>query len=134
MEDSQKQQPVPEAKKDSVKESKQNKTAGNTQEKNWLEQLLGTTEQDGIKNIYKLLTHPLALVTVLVFVLLWSLKQKNKGSGISMENEELKGELAFMKKKYKKLKKRLNNITEEARDSTTEKPGKPVKRPLVLVN
>jgi hypothetical protein len=134
MEDSQKQQPGPEAKKDTVKESKQNQNAGNTPDKDWLNQLMGTTEQDGIKNIYKLLTHPLALVAVLVFVLLWSLKEKKTDSGISKENEELKEELAFMKKKYKKLKKRVDNITEETRDSIIEHPGKPMKRPLVLVD
>jgi hypothetical protein len=134
MEDIQKQQPGPEAKKDSVKDSKQNQTAGNTQEKDWLEQLLGTTEQDGIKSIYKLLTHPLALVAVLTFVLLWLLKQKKTDSGISKENEELKEELAFVKKKYKKLKRRVDNITEETSASTTENPGKPRKRPLVLID
>jgi membrane protein insertase Oxa1/YidC/SpoIIIJ len=130
MDDTQIQQPRPEAKKDTVKESKQNQTAGNTQEKDWWEQLLGTTEQDGIKNIYKLITHPLALVTVLVFMLFWSLKQKKTDSGISKENEELKGELAFMKKKYKKLKKCM----QETSDTTTENPDKPIKRPLVLVD
>jgi uncharacterized protein YhaN len=133
MEDNQKQQRVPEAKKDTVKESKQNQPAGNAQEKDWLEQLLGTTEQDGIKNIYKFLTHPMALVAVLVFILLWSLKEKKTNSGFSKENEELKEELAFMKKKYKKLKKRVDNITEETRDSTIEPSGKSMKRPLVVV-
>lgn len=134
MENTQRQQPVPEAKKDSVKDRQQNQTDGNTQGKDWLNQLMGTTEQDGIKNIYKLLTHPLALVAVLVFVLLWSLKEKKTDSGISKENEELKEELAFMKKKYKKLEKRVDNITEETRDSTVEHPGKSMKRPLVLVD
>lgn len=134
MEDTQKQQPGPEAKKDTVKDSKQSHTAGNIPEKDWWEQLLGTTEQDGVKNIYNLLTHPLALVTMVVFVLYWLLKQKKMDSGISKENDELKGELAFMKKKYKKLKKRLDNITDETSDAATENPDKPAKRPLVLLD
>ena len=133
MENTQKQQPGPETKKDTVKDKKQNQNAGNTQDKDWLNQLMGTTEQDGIKNIYKLLTHPLALVAVLVFVLLWSRKEKKTDSGISKENEELKEELAFIKKKYKKLKRRLDN-TDETSDSTIENPGKSMKRPLVLVD
>ena len=133
MENTQKQKPGPETKKDTVNDSKQNQNACNTQDKDWLNQLIGTTEQDGIKNIYKLLTHPLALVAVLVFVLLWSLKEKKTDSGISKENEELKKELTFIKKKYKKLKRRLNN-TDETRDSTIEHPGKYMKRPLVLID
>ncbi len=134
MENTQKRQPEPETKKDTVKDNKQNQNAGNTQDKDLLNQLMGTTEQDGIKNIYKLLTHPLALVAVLVFVLLWSLKEKKTDRGISKENEELKEELAFMKKKYKKLKKRMDDITDETSEINTENPDKPVKRLLVLVD
>ena len=133
MEDTGKQQPGPEAKKDNVKDGKQTQPAGNTQEKDWWEQLLGTTEQDGIKGIYKLITHPLALIAVLVFVIVWSLKQKKTDSGISKENEELKGELAAMKKKYKKLKNRLDKISEETDNPTAENFDKPVKRPLALI-
>jgi len=134
MEDTGKQQTGPEAKKDNVKDGKQNQTAGKTQEKDWWEQLLGITEQDGIKGIYKLITHPLALVAILVFVIVWSMKQKKTDSGISKQNEELKGELATMKKKYKKLKKRLNTIMEETGNPTTENFDKPVKRPLALID
>lgn len=134
MEDNGKRQPGPEAKKDNVKDGKQNPAAGNTQEKDWWEQLMGTTEQDGIKGIYKLITHPLALVAVLVFVIVWSLKQKKQDSGISKEIEELKGELATMKKKYKKLKKRLDTIMKETDNPTAENFDKPVKRPLALID
>lgn len=134
MEDTGKQQPGPETKKDNVKDGKQNQTAGKTQEKDWWEQLLGTTEQDGIKGIYKLITHPLALVAILVFVIVWSMKQKKTDSGISKQNEELKGELATMKKKYKKLKKRLDTIMDETDNPIAENFDKPVKRPLALID
>jgi hypothetical protein len=133
MENNGKQQPgTQQGKNDSVKDSKQKQTGG--EEKDWWEQLMGTTEQDGIKGIYKLITHPLALITVLVFVIVWSLKQKKTDSGISKENEELKNELANMKKKYKKLKKRLNAIMDETDNPTTENFDKPVKRPLALID
>ena len=133
MEHTQKQQPgTQQGKDDSVKDSKQKQTGG--EEKDWWEQLMGTTEQDGIKGIYKLITHPLALVAVLLFVIVWSLKQKKPDSGISKENEELKNELAAMKKKYKKLKKRLDTIMQETDNSTTENFDKPVKRPLALID
>lgn len=133
MENTQKQQPgTQQGKDDSVKDSKQKQTESG--EKDWWEQLMGTTEQDGIKGIYKLITHPLALIAVLVFVIVWSLKQKKPDSGISKENEELKGELAAMKKKYKKLKKRLDAIMEETDNPTTENFDKPVKRPLALID
>ena len=134
MEDTGKQQPGPEAKRNNVKDGKQNQTAGNTQDKDWWEQLLGTTEQDGVKNIYKMLTHPLALVGVFVFLLAWLLKQKKPDSIMSKENEELKSELAFIKKKYKKLKKRQNKIREDASNYASVNPDKPVKRPVVLVD
>ena len=129
MENNGKQQPGSQMGKDNVKDNKQSQT-----EKDWWEQLMGTTEQDGVKGIYKLITHPLALVAVLVFVIMWSLKQKKTDSGISKQNEELKGELATMKKKYKKLKKRLNTIMEETDNPTTENFDKPVKRPLALID
>jgi membrane protein insertase Oxa1/YidC/SpoIIIJ len=132
MENNGKQQSGPQMGKDNVKDNKQNQTGG--KEKDWWEQLMGTTEQDGIKGIYKLITHPLALITVLVFVIVWSLKQKKTDSGISKQNEELKGELATMKKKYKKLKKRLETIREETDNPTTENFDKPVKRPLALID
>jgi hypothetical protein len=132
MENNGKQQPGPQMGKDNVKDNKQSQTGGG--EKDWWEQLMGTTEQDGIKGIYKLITHPLALVAVIVFVILWSLKQKKTDSGISKQNEELKGELAAMKKKYKKLKRRMNTIMDETDNPTAENFDKPVKRPLALID
>ena len=134
MEDTQKQQPEIETKKEVTKDSKQTQTTKNIPEKDWWEQLLGTAEQDGIKNIYKLLTHPLALVIVVALVFHWLLKQKRTDNGISTENEELREELAFMKKKYKKLKKRWNRMAQETGDYSSEEPKQPVKRPLVLVD
>jgi hypothetical protein len=134
MEDTRKQQPEPEGKKEAIKETNPKKATEKVLEKDWWEQLLGTTEQDGVKNIYKLLTHPLALVGVFVFLLVWLLKQKKPDSIMSKENEELKSELAFIKKKYKKLKKRLNKIREDASNYASVNPDKPVKRPVVLVD
>src|ERR1043165_5480508 len=133
MENTQKQQlGTPQGKDDSVKDSKQKQPG--SEEKDWWEQLIGTTEQDGIKGIYKLITHPLALLAVLIFVVMWSLKQKRTDSGISKENEELKGELAAIKRKYKKLKKRLNTIEEDTNNPTAQQPDKPAKRPLALID
>ena len=134
MEDTRKQQPEPEGKKEAIKETNQKKATEKVSEKDWWEQLLGTTEQDGVKNIYKLLTHPLALVGVFVFLLAWLLKQKKPDSIMSKENEELKSELEFIKNKYKKLKKRLNKIREDASNYASVNPDKPVKRPVVLVD
>ena len=135
MEDTRKQQPGPEGKKEAVKDTNQKNTTDKVPaDKDWWEQLLGTTEQDGIKNIYQLLTHPLALVGVFVFVLVWLLKQKKPDSSMSKENEELKTKLAFIKKKYKKLKKRMNKIREDESNYTTENPDKSVKRPVVVID
>ena len=134
MEDTRKQQPGQEVKKETIKEPNQQQTTDNAPEKGWWEQVLGTTEQDGVKSIYNLLTHPLALVGVLVLVLVWLLKQKKTDGGTSKESEGLKHELAVMKKKYKKLKKRMDKIREDEGNYTIENPDKPVKRPVVLVD
>lgn len=78
----------------------------------WWEQLAGTISKDKEEQNkwYKLLTHPFAIVTGLIALGYWWFNQKDhKYSGISRENEQLKTEVARLKKKCKKLKKRIRD-------------------------
>lgn len=88
----------------------QNAETGKSKE--WWEELAGAISKDKEEQNkwYKLLTHPFAIVTGLIAMGYWWFTQKDhKYSEITRENEELKTEIARLKKKCKKLKKRIRN-------------------------
>ncbi len=95
-------------------------------EKQWWEQLAGTVpgDKEGQKTWWKFFTHPLTIIIGLVILgYRWSSKQEARYKTALKENEELKTEIARLRKKYKKLKKK--------KQSPSAANGKP-KRPAVL--
>src|SRR5688500_14678335 len=88
-------------------EQRQNTEAGKNKE--WWEELAGAISKDNEEQNkwYKILTHPVAIVTGLIALGYWWFNQKDgKYSEIARENEQLKTEISRLKKKCKKLKKR----------------------------
>ena len=91
-------------------EQRQNTETG--KDKEWWEQLAGAISKDKEEQNkwYKILTHPIAIVTGLIALGYWWFNQKEgKYSEMERENEQLKTEISRLKKKCKKLKKRMRN-------------------------
>jgi len=86
------------------------KTNQTGEAKAWYERLAGTIPEDKEeqKKWYKMLTHPLAIIVGLITLGYWWFKEKERNRALTVkETEELKAEMARLKKKYKKLKKRI---------------------------
>lgn len=80
------------------------------EDKAWYEQLAGAIPEDKEeqKKWYKLLTNPLTIIAgILIFGYWWFSRKEKKYVLIEKENEELKAEIARLKKKYKKHKKQI---------------------------
>ncbi len=112
METAFKKRSSPDTSQESGKEKQQNENVGKEtgKDKAWWEQLAGAIPDDKEeqKKWYKLLTHPLAIITGLIMLGYWWFNQKQKHYvRIEQENEELKTEITRLKKKCRKFKKRM---------------------------
>ncbi len=99
---------------DKDKQQEQNTGKETDKDKTWWEQLAGAIPDDKEeqKKWYKLLAHPLAIITGLIMLGYWWFTQKqNHYARIEQENEQLKTEITRLKKKCKKLKKRMRANT-----------------------
>lgn len=111
-----KKRPSLDTEQENAKDKQQQQAAGKEarKDKEWYERLAGAIPEDKEeqKKWYKLLTHPLTIITVLIALGYWWFNQKEKKYTLNVkENEELKTEIARLKKKCKKLKKRVRSNT-----------------------
>jgi hypothetical protein len=122
METAFKKRSSPDSSQESGRGKQQEQNAGKETGKNkaWWEQFVGAIPDDKEeqKKWYKLLTHPLAIITGLIMFGYWWFNQKQKHyARIEQENAELKTKITRLKKKCKKLKKRMRANTSHGEKS-----------------